>query len=194
MNPIKKLPKIIKTPRLELRQLDVTPENAQLIFDAVKNESPDDFVFNPIVDDKVIPTDANDMLRQMQREAEWTADNGANLYIFLDGKPIGYRRIYFFDNATKTLQRGNTWPVRSAWGHGYALESYQAIERIAFEELGANRITSQCSTENIRSANSIKRAGFHLDGVARQGGVYSDGRLYDNMMWSKLRSEYAGEK
>ena len=194
MNPIKNLPKIIKTPRLELRQLDVTPENAQLIFDAVKDENPDDFVFNPIVDDKVIPTCADDMLRQMQRESEWTADNGANLYIFLDGKPIGYRRIYFFDNATKTLQRANTWLVHSAWGRGFALESYQAIERIAFEELGANRITSQCSTENTRSANSIKRAGFHLDGVARQGGVYPNGRLYDNMMWSKLRSEYAGEK
>ena len=194
MNPIKKLPKIIKTPRLELRQLDVTPENAQLIFDAVKNENPDDFFYNQIGHENIIPADADEMYRQMQCEARHAGDNGVNLYIFLDGKPIGYRRIYFFDNATKTLQCAAVWLVRSAWGRGFALESYQAIERIAFEEFGANRITRQCSAENQRSANSIKHAGFHLDGVARQSGTYSDGRLYDNMMWSKLRSEYAGEK
>ena len=64
------------------------------------------------------------------------------------------------------------------------------IERIAFETMDANRITRQCSKDNLRSANSIKSSGFHLDGIARQSGVYSDGKLYDNMIWSKLRSEY----
>ncbi len=66
MNPIKKLPKTIKTARLELRQLDVTPENAQLIFDAVKNEQPQDFFFNQIGCENIIPRDAAEMYRQIQ--------------------------------------------------------------------------------------------------------------------------------
>ena len=126
----------------------------------------------------------------MQIEYQWASDNGINLYIFHNGKPIGYRRLFFHDDATKTLQMATVWLVRSAWGHGFARETSDAIEKIAFETLGANRITRQCSADNVRSANSIRSSGFHLDGIARQGGVYTDNKLYDNMMWSKLKSEY----
>ncbi|MBD5391616.1 GNAT family N-acetyltransferase [bacterium] len=89
-----------------------------------------------------------------------------------------------------TFQMAEVWFIRAAWGHGYARETYDALEKIAFETLGARRITRQCSTENIRSANSIRSSGFQLDWISRGGGLYQDGTVYDNMMWSKLKSEY----
>lgn len=189
-NPIKKLPKIIKTERLEMRQLDVTPDNAKIVFEAVKNENPADFYYNQICNNSAVPFNADEILKQMQIEYQWASDNGINLYIFHNGKLIGYRRLFFHDGATKTLQMATVWLVRSAWGHGFARETSDAIEKIAFETLGANRITRQCSADNVRSANSIRSSGFHLDGIARQGGVYPDNKLYDNMIWSKLKSEY----
>ena len=181
VNPIKQLPRIIKTSRLEMRQLDVTYENAEMIFDAIKNENPSDFYFNKSVDE---------VLKWMQRESDWTADNGVALYLFQNDKFIGYRRLFFHNDATRTLQMATVWLVRSAWGYGFARETSDEIERIAFENLGANRIVRQCSKDNVRSVNSIKSSKFHLDGIARQSGIYPDGKLYDNMMWSKLRSEY----
>lgn len=190
VNPIKQLPKIIKTTRLEMRQLDVTPENAQIVFEAVKNENPADFYYNQICNNCAVPSNADEMLKQMQVEYQWASDNGVNLYIFYNEKLIGYRRLFFHDDATKTLQMATVWLVRSAWEHGFARETSDMIEKIAFETLGANRITRQCSADNVRSANSIKSSGFHLDGIARQGGVYPDNKLYDNMIWSKLKSEY----
>lgn len=190
VNPIKQLPRVIKTARLEMRQLDVTHENAQMIFDAVKNEKPSDFYFNPIGVDNIIPKSVDEVLKFMQRESDWTADNGVALYLFQNDKFIGYRRLFFHNDATRTLQMATVWLVRSAWGNGFARETSDEIERIAFENLGANRIVRQCSKDNVRSANSIKSSKFHLDGIARQSGVYPDGKLYDNMMWSKLRSEY----
>ena len=189
-NPIKKLPKIIKTERLEMRQLDVTPDNAKIVFEAVKNENPADFYYNQICNNSAVPFNADEILKQMQIEYQWASDNGINLYIFHNGKLIGYHRLFFHDGATKTLQMATVWLVRSAWGHGFARETSDAIEKIAFETLGANRITRQCSVDNVRSANSIRSSGFHLDGIARQGGVYPDNKLYDNMIWSKLKSEY----
>ena len=189
-NPIKKLPKIIKTERLEMRQLDVTPDNAKIVFEAVKNENPADFYYNQICNNSAVPSNADEILKQMQIEYQWASDNGINLYIFHNGKLIGYRRLFFHDDATKTLQMATVWLVRSAWGHGFARETSDAIEKIAFETLGANRITRQCSVDNVRSANSIRSSGFYLDGIARQGGVYPDNKLYDNMIWSKLKSEY----
>lgn len=189
-NPIKSLPKIIKTARLEMRQLDATPENAQLVFDAVKNENPDDFFFQTIGHTNTIPKSEDEVLKQLQTEASWITENGTIFYIFHDGNLIGYRRLFYFNDATRTLQMAAVWLVRSAWGNGFAREISDKIEEIAFNILGANRITRQCSTENTRSANSIKSSGFHLDGIARQGGVYRNNKLYDNMMWSKLKSEY----
>jgi len=72
----------------------------------------------------------------------------------------------------------------------FSRETYEVLEKITFETLGTNRITRQCSTENIRSTNSIRASGFHLDGVSRMGGIYPDGKVYDNMIWSRLKSEY----
>lgn len=190
-NPIKNLPEIIKTPRLEMRRLDASPENAALIFSAVKHENPDDFYFNPIGMENAVPMDVDEMLRRMQHTENYAGDNGAYYYVFENGQPIGLRRFYFFDeDARRTFQMSEVWFVRSVWGRGFARETYAALEKIAFETLGANRITRQCSTENIRSANSIRASGFHLDGISRGGGVYQDGKIYDNMMWSKLKNEY----
>ena len=192
MNPIKKLPKIIKTERLEMRQLDVTPENAQLVFDAVKDENPDDFRFGPICESANVPRSADEMYQQMRRDQRWCAVNGVEFYIFLDGRMIGYRRIHFFDDMSKTLQSSHAWLVRSAWGQGFASETYRALEQIAFETLGARRITRQCDTRNVRSANSIRAAGFQMYGIRHGGGMYPNGERYDNMLWVKEPPAGAG--
>lgn len=177
-----------------MRCLDATRENAELIFNTVRGENPTDFHFNPIGLENIIPANADEMLRRMQCDVENSADNGMWYYMFLNGAPIGFRRFYFFDNdARRTFQISEVWFIRRAWGNGFARETYEALEKIAFEELGANRITRQCSTENIRSAKSIQSSGFHLDGISRMGGIYTDGTVYDNMAWSKLRSEYENQ-
>lgn len=192
MNPIKSLPTEIKTPRLELRQLTATMANAQMLFDAVRDENPDDFYFNPIGMENTVPKDTDEMLRRMEFTERHAGDSGAWYYVFENGQPIGFRRFYFFDDPRRTFQMSEVWFIRRAWGMGFARETYEALEKIAFEALGANRITRQCSVDNIRSANSIRASGFHLDGVARGGGIYPDDKIYDNMMWSKLKSEYNG--
>ena len=136
MNPIKKLPKVIKTERLEMRQLNATPENAKLVFDAVKNENPDNFYFNPIAKNAV-PKTSKEMLKKMQQEDEYSKSNGANYYIFHNDKLIGYRRFHFFDDATKTLQMSIVWLVRSEWGKGFAKETSDKIEEISSSRVPA---------------------------------------------------------
>ena len=78
-NPIKKLPKIIKTERLEMRQLDVTPVNAQIVFEAVKNENPADFYYNQICNNSAVPSNADEMLKQMQIEPGGGTDRSHRL-------------------------------------------------------------------------------------------------------------------
>ena len=190
---IKELPKIIKTERLELRQLESTLENAQLIFDAVKNENPDDFYFEYIVQtNDIIPQSVSEVLKQMKTEEEWNADNGATFHIFHNNDLVGYRRVYFFDSpsANKTFRFAAVWFIKSARNKGFAKESMARLEEIAFNQLGANRTSRICAPENIVSANLAKSMGYHLDGISRQNVVLINGAVIDSMMWSKLKSEY----
>ncbi len=193
-NPIKDLPKIIETARVRMHQLPALPEHAMMIFDAVRDLNPDDYKYIEIGIDNIIPTSEREVFEFMELENSRVDKNGICLYMVAEDRFIGYRRVHYFGDATRTFQMSSVWLVRDAWGRGYAAETYRELEKIAFDVLGANRITRQCSVDNIRSKKSIQSAGFHLDGISRMGGVYHDGTLYDNMMWSKLKSEYDAGK
>jgi RimJ/RimL family protein N-acetyltransferase len=191
MNPIKNLAREIKTERLVLRQMDATEPNAKLFFDAIKNEQKSDFPYTPIAMDEkdILPANADEVLQIMRRSEKWTANIGVTYYIFYNNQIIGFTRAYYHPD-NETLQIGEMWFVRSAWGNGFAREIYRKYDQIAFDILHANRITVQCATENTRSEKSIRKAGFFLDGISRCAYKFSDGRYANNMGWSKLKSEY----
>lgn len=189
MNPIKSLSKVIKTKRLEMRQLEPTVENAQMIYNVLKNENPDDYYFNPISHDgKILPESVSEMMQIMEKESGWIKNSGIIYYIFLKDKLIGYRR-FFYTPENRTLRGSNTWFIKSERQKGYGRETFEAIEQIAFDKINANRCTRDCSTENQLSIKAFKAAGYRLDGISRQDFTHHDGTLYDNMMWSKLKSE-----
>ena len=82
------------------------------------------------------------------------------------------------------------WLGDSAVGYGYMSEALSALENTAFE-LGINRIEIKNDTMNDRSVHVAQRAGYHLDGVARQD-AWDDyhQRFRDTNIWSKLKSEW----
>jgi len=191
---IKDLSALIKTQRLEMRRLDATAENARLVFDALKNESPDDYIFNPIAWEfhKMLPDTVDEMHAQMKKEDEsYNTYHGFCYGIFLDNELIGCRSFYLFKD-TKTLKTAHAWFLKRFRNMGFGQETMAVFEKIGFEQLGANRVFRRCSADNVASAEHIKRAGYHLDGINRQGNVDAAGRIYDEMLWSKLRSEYKG--
>ena len=181
-------PKLIQTPRLIMRQLDVTPVHAHMVYTAVENEKPSDFYFNPIGADNYIPRHISEMYETMIRDDRWNrVYNGASYYIFMDDHVIGYRRVYFINKKPVTLQSASVWFVRHAWGRGLAAESMRALEDIAFNTWGVQRITRQCDQNNRASIRSIQAAGYHLDNVMSNAGIHHDGTVYDNMLWSKIK-------
>ena len=180
-------PQVIKTPRLEMRHLESTKENAQLVYDALKNEKQEDFYYNPIGIDNYVPRDVNEMLAAMQRDDRWNAENGISYYIFYNGNMIGYRRAYFFDSKPRTMQSAGVWLLRSVRGMGFAAESMNALDKMAFDILGAELITCQCDKNNTASAKTIKNAGYKFEGISKRKGIHFDNTEYDNMLWSKKK-------
>lgn len=185
----------LKTKRLELRILQPTPENARLVWDAIQNENPSDFKYVNWTPDykKPLPESLDETLKQMQQEQERDVNpNGAVWYVFHNGKLIGHHGIFYFSN-NKSVQSGNVWFVKSAQGQGFNQEIWALIMKKAFEELGANRIMRQCMGDNVQSQKSISGSGFHLDGRIRASTMLSDGTFMDQLVFTKLKSEYKGK-
>jgi len=180
-----------KTERLEMRVLEPTPENAKLIWNAIKNEKPADFQFirfSPKYD-KPLPTSSDEVLAIMQNDEKMAHENGMIWYVFHDGKLVGYARVHYFDS-NKTLQIAAIWLVKVAWGYGFYKEIRDVLEKIAFKDLGAHRIGIQCMAGNVHSKKSIENSGYHLDGCMRDANMMPDGTWMDHLVFTKLASEY----
>lgn len=177
----------LKTKRLEMRILEPTPENAKLVWGAIKNENPEDFKYSIIM-----PKSEQGALKTMQEQAGYCQDTGVCWYIFHDNKLIGFQRIHYWES-NRTLQFSEVWLVRSAWGKGFNKEIHDFIEKMAFQELHVHRATRQCMADNIRSKKSIEHSGYHLDGRMRHSTLMPDGTWMDHLNFTKLESEYEKE-
>ena len=176
----------LKTKRLELRVLAPTEENAKLLWDAVKNENPNDFKYSLIM-----PKSEQEALETMQKQDSYCQDTGVCWYIFHNNDLIGFQRIHYWES-NKTLQFSEVWLVRSAWGKGFNKELHDFIEKIAFQDLKIHRATRQCMADNVRSKKSIERSGYHLDGRMRDSNLMPDGTWMDHLNFTKLETEYKG--
>ena len=126
----------------------------------------------------------------MQHEEKYDiAQNGVVWYVFYNGKLIGHHGVFYFDN-NKSMQGGNVWFVKSAWGNGFNHEIHDMLAKKAFKELGVNRIMRQCMAGNERSKKSILSSGFHLDGRIRATNYMPDGTWMDQLVFTKLAEEY----
>ena len=190
---IKHFARNLRTNRLELRHLIPNMQNARLIYAKLKNENPKDYKYEPLMKmHKILPTSVTDTLKMMQYYAESEKNDTCVFYMFHDNQFIGIRRISFYKE-TNTLKLNSVWLVSAARGHGFAIESYRAIEDIAFNKLKVNKIMRVNIVENKDSAKLAKQTGFLLDGISRQA-VYMTKKFYDLMIWSKLYSDYLKEK
>ena len=192
---IKYFTRNLRTERLELRHLIPNRQNAKIIYDALKNEKPDDYKYEPLITTKksikVLPKSVSDVLKMMQYNADSEANDACVFYMFYNNQFIGVRKISYFKDAF-TLKLNSVWLVSSARGHGFATESYRAIEDIAFNKLKANKIMRVNFVKNKKSAKLAENIGLVLDGISRQA-VYMNGKFYDLMQWSKLYTDYLKE-
>lgn len=179
----------LKTPRLELRILEPTPENAEMVWNVVKNEKPDDFKYTWFtVSHKSHLTESVEETQERMK-IDYESKNGCAYYVFYNNKFIGYMRIHFWAES-RTLQCASVWFIKSMWGKGFNKEIHDKLEDIAFNGLQVNRICRQTMAENIASKKSIEHSGYHLDGIDRQSNRMPDGTYMDHLWFSKLASEY----
>ena len=88
---------------------------------------------------------------------------------------IGFKSA---DGTTRTIEIGY-WLRSEFQGRGIMTSAVQALCRLAFEEMGMERIEIRCAPGNLRSNRIPQRLGFRLDRVEVRGEQLSDGEFVD---------------
>lgn len=80
---------------------------------------------------------------------------------------------------------------RSVWGRGYGTEAIALATSLAFERLGARKLTASCYSGNAGSAAAFRRAGWDEEGT--RPGMYLDdeGNVHDQIMFGTWPSRSA---
>lgn len=120
----------------------------------------------------------------------WTDKKG--FFYFIKDKKTGelFGSIDLMDvNVKDKSGEIGFWLKTKATGNGYMAEALKALEKEAFEN-GFHRIQIKNDTKNIRSVNVTRNAGYHLDGVLREGTFDEHkGVFCDLNIWSKINPE-----
>ena len=88
---------------------------------------------------------------------------------------IGFKSA---DSTTRTIEIGY-WLRSEFQGRGIMTSAVQALCRLAFEEIGMERIEIRCALGNYRSNRIPQRLGFALDRVEVRGERLADGEFVD---------------
>src|SRR2546427_5471764 len=103
-------------------------------------------------------------------------------------KPLGLARLfnipllegYAFLEVVLTEHR--------ALRRGFGVEAGKLISYYGVGVLGLRRIEAKVYEYNVLSANSLRRNGFHQEGLLRKAG-YQDGRYWDVLVFGILKDE-----
>ena len=79
---------------------------------------------------------------------------------------------------------------KDAWGMGYGTEATELMLEHAFDRLGLHRVALTVFAFNERAIRAYRKAGFVLEGRARQS-IWRDGRYWDELQMSMLDADWA---
>jgi RimJ/RimL family protein N-acetyltransferase len=105
------------------------------------------------------------------------------------GHHIGGAGIHNIDWIHRSGITGIVIGDHGAWGKGYGRETMALRTRYAFEELGLNRLTSECFVRNEASARCLEATGYQKVGIARQA-RWKHGEFHDTVLWDFLAQDY----
>jgi RimJ/RimL family protein N-acetyltransferase len=106
------------------------------------------------------------------------------------GRLLGGSGLERIDWNTRDFEIGY-WVRVSAEGRGYVAETVRLLTRLAFEQLGANRVQIRMDPRNVRSARVAERAGYLLEGTLRNVSVDATGGLADRHIYALTPLDYA---
>ena len=178
-------PRSIKDGDIELVKPAPTAENAKKLFGMIDSNRAYISEWLVWVENVKTPNDQLLFLQAMDNK-----ENG-DYIIKLCDELVGYAGFYKTDEKNLTAEMAY-YLNQEYVGRGIMTRAVKMLERVAFEDIGLNRIEMKIEPENTKSVAIPKRSGYHLDGILRATKLRA-GKFRDGMVYSKLKSEWEAE-
>jgi RimJ/RimL family protein N-acetyltransferase len=101
------------------------------------------------------------------------------------GVCIGTAGLHRIDWKVRKFEIG-FWVRTGFEGKGFVTEVAGALEKLAFETLGARRVEVRMHERNDRSRRVAERLGFELEGILRKDSLTVDGKPRDTRVYAKV--------
>ena len=124
--------------------------------------------------------------------ATWTSQHASWVVRDHDGTVIGQVSLHQIDPRNGSAEVGY-WLAPAGRGRGLATHALDTAARFAFDVLELARVELFHATGNLASCRVAERAGFLLEGTARQSFVYGDGQRHDEHVHARLATDPAPE-
>ena len=103
-----------------------------------------------------------------------------------EGALLGGSGLHRIDWTVPRFEIGY-WRRTGRGGQGLIGEAVLALNRVAFDRLGARRVEIRMDARNERSARVAERAGFTFEGLLRQDALDPDGQPRDTRVYARVR-------
>lgn len=186
---MKTFPVCIKGPRVELRAMAATDENARLVFQAVSESREHLLPWMPWASEENTAS-AGDSLEFLKRAEQARRDGEKYEYgIFAGGEYLGHTGFFNISPPNLSAETGY-WLKASAVGKGYVSEALHILENEIFSDDGLNRLVIKCDIRNAASRKVAERNGYVYEGTLREDRFDSlTGTFRTSLMFSKLKSD-----
>ncbi|MDR1338135.1 MAG: GNAT family N-acetyltransferase [Rickettsiales bacterium] len=172
---------IIIGPRVELRSLAASPDNAEIYYKFLTENQDNILEFDNLYFDS-----AKDILEFLERIDK--SDDSKTYGIYRDGQFIGYFGFEMWNERDKWVSLYFALAT-SATGNGLMTEALNLFADEFFAR-GGNRMQLTCCVENLKSIGVAVRCGFKHEGVMRKRFFYvRKGTFLDDYLYSKIRDD-----
>ncbi|MBR7111307.1 MAG: GNAT family N-acetyltransferase [Clostridia bacterium] len=110
-------------------------------------------------------------------------------------KVIGCVRVYPDNNRGNFYAKSINYVLsEDYWGNGYITEAMKRIIKYLFEELDIDLLSAFHYPDNIKSKKVLEKCGFEYEITIEQGSKRFDGKVFDAVCYSILKSDYIENK
>lgn len=183
-----RVPRVLHGKRLLLRPL--RPQDARTIWEAIEASRANVTPWLPVLTGSQSLDE--ERARIIHQQADWARGDRLIFGGFEQntGRFLGEAGFHRIDWRTRVFELVG-WTRTDAQGRGYAAEALRVITRLAFDQLGANRVEVRIAPANIAAQRVAERLGFVMEGTLRACVLDVDGRPADRRVYALTREDYA---
>lgn len=142
-----------------------------------------------VSDRPYVPTTVADALKAYDEGERFRAeDDHVPFAVEADGVVVGYASLWEVDRFNRRAHLG-LGLAPEARGKGYGTDATRVLLRYAFADCGLNRVQLEALASNEQGLAAYRKAGFVVEGVARQD-AWVDGGFVDQVVMSVLAQEW----